>query len=67
MVVTQSERDQVIGVLQTCEGKHSSLVILRIMKAMSCGHIRAGNLLKNVVGKELAHIDGFKVYVGGKQ
>ena len=62
MVVTQVERDQVLGILEGCNGKHQNTVIYHIARGMDCGTQRAGNLLRHVVVKGLARVEGFKVY-----
>ena len=66
MVVTQQEQDKVLDILQTYSGKHQNTILYHIAKGMDCGTRRAGNLLKHLVIKDLARIEGFKVYPGGR-
>ena len=66
MVVTQSERDQVLVILSTYRGKHSTLAVSQIMKELECMDRRAENLFRDVVRKGLARVDGnFRIQIKG--
>ena len=67
MVVTEAEALKVLDILETYRGKHQNTILYHIAKHMDCGTRRAGNLLHHLVRKDLARIEGFKVYPGGKQ
>ena len=67
MGYTEAETLKVLNILQTYSGKHQNIILYHIAKNMDCGTRKAGNLLHHMVRKDLARIEGFRVYPGGKQ
>ena len=64
-MILPAEEDLMRSILKQYSGKHSNKVLNEVMRGFSCGPVRAGNLLKEMVRRGEAQIDGLKVKYNG--